>query len=134
MLPANDKILTNIRRLFLERNVLAEKISAIDRELRHMLDISDQIRTGRNGKGCQTKTLPRYAKVKFMSVYQHVRRSSGKVHAREICRGTEPPRFGAYGEGFCVRGTGNNTINKYQALIRAILAWGADQELIARNP
>lgn len=37
-------------------------------------------------------------------------------------------------EYFRSRGTGNNTINKYQAYIRAILAWGADQELIPRNP
>lgn len=28
----------------------------------------------------------------------------------------------------------NATLNKYQAYIRAILAWGADQELIALNP
>lgn len=28
----------------------------------------------------------------------------------------------------------NNTINKHQAYIRAILAWGADQELISFNP
>ena len=32
------------------------------------------------------------------------------------------------------RRAGNNTINKYQAYISAILAWGADQELIARHP
>lgn len=32
------------------------------------------------------------------------------------------------------RGAGNNTINKYQAYIRAILAWAVDQELIAINP
>lgn len=32
------------------------------------------------------------------------------------------------------RGTSNNTINKYQAYIRAILAWGVDQELISLNP
>jgi integrase len=37
-------------------------------------------------------------------------------------------------EGFRARETGNNTINKKQAYIRAILAWGADQELIDRNP
>lgn len=32
------------------------------------------------------------------------------------------------------RGSGNNTVNKYQAYIRAILAWGVDNELIAFNP
>ena len=32
------------------------------------------------------------------------------------------------------KGDGNNTINKYQAYIRAILAWGADQSLISHNP
>lgn len=37
-------------------------------------------------------------------------------------------------EAMRVRGAGNNTINKYQAYLRAILAWGADQELISRNP
>jgi integrase len=37
-------------------------------------------------------------------------------------------------EAFRVRGTGNSTINKAQAYIRAILAWAADQELIPRNP
>ena len=37
-------------------------------------------------------------------------------------------------EGLRFRKAGNNTINKYQAYIRAILAWGADQELITRNP
>lgn len=37
-------------------------------------------------------------------------------------------------EGFRARGTGNNTINKYQAYIRAILAWGVDQDLIHVNP
>ena len=37
-------------------------------------------------------------------------------------------------EYFRARKTGNNSINKYQAYIRAILAWGADQELISRNP
>lgn len=37
-------------------------------------------------------------------------------------------------EGFRSRGTGNNTINKYQAYIRAILAWGVDQDLIHLNP
>lgn len=31
-------------------------------------------------------------------------------------------------------GSGNNTINKYQAYIRAILAWGVDQQLILLNP
>jgi len=31
-------------------------------------------------------------------------------------------------------GTGPNTINKMQAYIRAILAWGVDQQLIALNP
>ena len=33
-----------------------------------------------------------------------------------------------------MKGDGNNTINKYQAYIRAILAWGADQSLIPLNP
>lgn len=37
-------------------------------------------------------------------------------------------------EGFRVKGTGNNTINKFQAYIRAILAWGVDQDLIRINP
>ena len=37
-------------------------------------------------------------------------------------------------EGLRARGAGNNTINKYQAYIRAILAWGVDQELIRFNP
>lgn len=37
-------------------------------------------------------------------------------------------------EAMRARGAANNTINKYQAYIRAILAWGADQELISRNP
>jgi integrase len=37
-------------------------------------------------------------------------------------------------EGLRVKGDSNNTINKYQAYIRAILAWGADQELIHGNP
>lgn len=37
-------------------------------------------------------------------------------------------------ENFRARGTGNNTINKYQAYIRAILAWGVDQDLISVNP
>lgn len=37
-------------------------------------------------------------------------------------------------EGFRSRGTGNNTINKYQAYLHAILAWAVDQELISRNP
>lgn len=32
------------------------------------------------------------------------------------------------------RKAGNNTINKYQAYIRAILAWGVDQDLILHNP
>lgn len=32
------------------------------------------------------------------------------------------------------RGTSNNSINKYQAYIRAILAWGVDQDLISINP
>lgn len=31
-------------------------------------------------------------------------------------------------------GAGNNTINKMQAYIRAILAWGVDQQLIKLNP
>lgn len=31
-------------------------------------------------------------------------------------------------------GLSNETINKYQAYIRSILAWGVDQDLIARNP
>ena len=33
-----------------------------------------------------------------------------------------------------LRGTGNNTINKHQAYIRAILAWGVEQDLIHYNP
>lgn len=33
-----------------------------------------------------------------------------------------------------LRGSGNNTINKYQAYLRAILAWGVEQDLIAINP
>ena len=33
-----------------------------------------------------------------------------------------------------LRGNSNNTINKRQAYIRSILSWGADQELISRNP
>jgi integrase len=37
-------------------------------------------------------------------------------------------------EGYRARGDCNNTLNKKQAYIRAILAWGADQELIDRNP
>jgi len=37
-------------------------------------------------------------------------------------------------EAFRVKGTSNNTINKRQAYIRAILVWGVDQELIPRNP
>lgn len=37
-------------------------------------------------------------------------------------------------EGFRNQGTGNNTINKFQAYIRAILAWGVDQDLIRINP
>ena len=37
-------------------------------------------------------------------------------------------------EAMRARGTSNNTINKIQAYIRAILAWGVDQELISRNP
>lgn len=37
-------------------------------------------------------------------------------------------------EGFRAQGTGNNTINKFQAYIRAILAWGVDQDLIHINP
>lgn len=37
-------------------------------------------------------------------------------------------------ELFRARGTGNNTINKYQAYVRAILAWGVDQDLIRFNP
>ena len=37
-------------------------------------------------------------------------------------------------EAMRARGAGNNTINKYQAYIRAILAWGVDQELIPINP
>lgn len=32
------------------------------------------------------------------------------------------------------RGSGNSTINKMQAYIRAILAWGVDQQLIRLNP
>lgn len=37
-------------------------------------------------------------------------------------------------EAYRKRGTGNNSINKYQAYIRAILSWGVDQELIHVNP
>lgn len=37
-------------------------------------------------------------------------------------------------EGFRAKGTGNNTINKFQAYVRAILAWGVDQDLIHLNP
>lgn len=37
-------------------------------------------------------------------------------------------------ESYRARGTGNNSINKYQAYIRAILAWGVDQDLISVNP
>ena len=37
-------------------------------------------------------------------------------------------------EALRARGAGNGTINKYQAYIRAILAWGVDQDLIHRNP
>lgn len=37
-------------------------------------------------------------------------------------------------EGFRSRRVGNNTINKFQSLVRAILAWGVDQELIRFNP
>lgn len=37
-------------------------------------------------------------------------------------------------ETFRAKGTGNNTINHYQAYIRAILAWGVDQDLIRINP
>lgn len=32
------------------------------------------------------------------------------------------------------RGASNNTINKYQAYIHAILSWGVEQELVQRNP
>lgn len=37
-------------------------------------------------------------------------------------------------ENMRVRGLKNNSINKYQAYIRAILAWGVDQDLIQFNP
>ena len=37
-------------------------------------------------------------------------------------------------EAFRARGTSNATMNKYQKYIHAILAWGADQELVASNP
>lgn len=37
-------------------------------------------------------------------------------------------------ENVRANGSGNNTINKYQAYIRAILAWGVDQQLISINP
>ena len=37
-------------------------------------------------------------------------------------------------ESLRVRGCGNNTLNHYQAYIRAILAWGVDQDLISYNP
>lgn len=37
-------------------------------------------------------------------------------------------------ESFRFRGVGNNTINKYQAYIHAILSWSVEQELVQRNP
>lgn len=37
-------------------------------------------------------------------------------------------------DNFRKRGTGNSTINKMQAYIRAILAWGVEQQIIAINP
>lgn len=37
-------------------------------------------------------------------------------------------------ENLRARGVGNNTINHYQAYTSMVLAWGADQELIARHP
>lgn len=37
-------------------------------------------------------------------------------------------------EGCRVRGVTNSTMNKYQACVHAILAWGAEQDLITRNP
>lgn len=37
-------------------------------------------------------------------------------------------------ESMRATGAGNNTINKMQAYIRAILAWGVDQQLIKLNP
>lgn len=37
-------------------------------------------------------------------------------------------------EAFRAKGTSPNTINKHQAYIRAVLAWGVDQELIRLNP
>ena len=37
-------------------------------------------------------------------------------------------------EGFRSRSSGNNTINKYQAYINAILSWGVEQQLLNRNP
>lgn len=37
-------------------------------------------------------------------------------------------------ENIRANGSGNNAINKYQAYLRGILAWGADQELISHNP
>ncbi len=37
-------------------------------------------------------------------------------------------------EGLRAQSNCNNTINKFQAHIRAILAWGVDQDLITLNP
>lgn len=37
-------------------------------------------------------------------------------------------------EAYRAKGTSNNSINKYQAYIRAILSWGVDQDLIHINP
>lgn len=37
-------------------------------------------------------------------------------------------------EAYRLRGAGNNTINKRQAYVRAILAWGVEQDLIHFNP
>ena len=37
-------------------------------------------------------------------------------------------------ENVRANGSGNNAINKYQAYLRGILSWGADQELISHNP
>lgn len=35
---------------------------------------------------------------------------------------------------FYRRGVGNNTINKFQAYVRSMLAWGVDNQLLACNP
>lgn len=37
-------------------------------------------------------------------------------------------------DNFLLNGSGNNTINKYQAIIRAILSWGVENEYLHFNP